>query len=109
MSIFYSPISDFYIVCELQVERGFFDVFWSRGWKCIKLAGTSRRSNVMRSQHRDFGSTNIEVNKRQHRDVSTSRRQRDLCLSIIKSKKGTRIGGIVERKNESTEIRTTAT
>ena len=28
---FYSPTSDFCIVCELQVERGFLEAFWSRG------------------------------------------------------------------------------
>ena len=28
---FYSPTSDFCIVCELQVERGFFEAFWSGG------------------------------------------------------------------------------
>ena len=37
----------------------------------MKLTGTSRRPNVMTSQRRDVGSTKIEVNKRQRRDVST--------------------------------------
>ena len=58
--------------------------------------------NVATSQRRDVESTYIEVNKRQHRDVSTSRRQRELFLSIIKSKMGTRIEGgseIEERTN----------
>ena len=73
--------------------------FWIRGWKCIKLAGTSRRPHVVTSQRRDVGSTNVEVNKQQHRDVATSRCQRDSCLSIIKSKKGTRIRGIEDRTN----------
>ena len=47
--------------------------FWIRGWKCIKLTGTSRHPHVMTSQHRDVGLTNVEVNKQQHRDVSMSR------------------------------------
>ena len=51
----------------------------------------------MTSQRRDVGSTYIEVNMRQRRDVSTSRRQREFCLSIVKSKKGTRIGEIGDR------------
>ena len=45
-------------------------------------AATSRRPNVATSQRRD---------------VATSRLQREFCLSIIKSKKGTRIGGIGDR------------
>ena len=28
---FYSPTSNFCIVCELQVERGFLEEFWSGG------------------------------------------------------------------------------
>ena len=52
--------------------------------------------NVATSQRRDVGSTYIEVNKRQRRDVSTSRRQHELCLSIIKSKKVTRIREEIE-------------
>ena len=58
---------------------------------------TSRRPHVVTSQRHDVGSTYIEVNKRQRHDVSTSRRQREFCLSIIKSKKGTRIRGIRDR------------
>ena len=55
------------------------------------------RPHVVTSQRRDVGSTYIEVNKQQRRDVSTSRRQREFCLSIIKSKKGTRIREIGDR------------
>ena len=36
------------------------------------MVGTSRRPNVATSQRRDVGSTYIEVNKRQRRDVSAS-------------------------------------
>ena len=50
---FYSPTSDFCIVCELQVEWGILDAFWSIGWKCIKLVVTSRRPNVVTSPRRD--------------------------------------------------------
>ena len=43
------------------------------------MAGTSRRPNVVTSPRRDVPTSrrwvnNIKVNKRQHRDVSTSRR-----------------------------------
>ena len=57
------------------------------------MAGTSRRPHVVTSQRCDVESTYIEVNSgnvamSQRRDVSMSRRQRDLFLSIIKSKRG---------------------
>ena len=116
LSIIYGPTSDFCSVCELQVERGFLDAFfWIRGWKCIKLAGTSRRPNVAMSPGRDVPTSRRWVNKcrsqraatsrylnvvtSQRHDVATSRSQRDSCLSIIKSKKGTRIRGIEDRTN----------
>ena len=54
----------------------------------------SRRPHVVTSQRLDVGSTYIEVNKRQRRDVAMSRRQREFFLSIIKRKKGTIIRGI---------------
>ena len=73
------------------------EAFWSRGWQCIKVAETSRRCNVATSPRRDVGSTYIEVNKRQRRDVSMSRRQRECCLSIIKSKKGDQNSRIEDR------------
>ena len=73
------------------------EAFWSRGWQCIKVVATSRRPHVVTSQRRDVGSTYIEVNKRQCRDVSASRRQCEFYLSIIKSKKGTRIQRIGDR------------
>ena len=40
--------------------------------------------NVATSQRRDVGSTNIKVNKRQRRDVSTSS-----VFSSLKAKRGT--------------------
>ena len=55
------------------------DVLTSRRWVNIyrsQQAATSRPLNVVTSQHRD---------------VATSLRQRELFLSIIKSKMGTRI------------------
>ena len=62
------------------------------------MAGTLRRPNVVTSQRRDVGSTiyrsqqaatsrRPNVVTSQCRDVATSRRQHELCLSIIKSKK----------------------
>ena len=65
---FYSPISDFCILCELQAERV---VFGSIMEQRIEVHKTGW--NVATSQHRDVGSTIIEVNKRQRRNVSTSR------------------------------------
>ena len=107
---FYSLISDLCSLCEYQVERAVIrSILGSREQKCKELAGTSRRPNVMTSQRRNVGSTKIEVNKRQRRDVETSRRQRDFCLSIIKRKKGPEFSGIKDRTNEGTKIRTAAT
>ena len=46
---------------------------------------TSRRPHVVTSQRDDVGSTNKEVNKQKHRDVSTSRRQREICPPSLKA------------------------
>ena len=79
------------MICAIRVNAGgtgsYWEHFGSRELKCKELEGTSRRSNVVTSQRRDVGSTKIEVNKRQRRDISTSRRQHKFYLSIIKSKK----------------------
>ena len=84
-------------------EKGqFLAAFWCRGRQCIKMTGTSRRPNVATPQLRDVESTYKEVNKRQCRDVPTSRRQRELFFSIIKSKRGPEFEGgseIKERTN----------
>ena len=77
---FYSLISDSCILCEQQVERGVFEIILEQ--KCIKLAATLRRPNVVTFQRRDVGSTKMEVNKRQ-----TSQRQRDFSITIIKRKR----------------------
>ena len=61
--------------------------------------------NVAMSQRCDVGSTYIEVNKRKRRDVSTSRRQRELCLSIIKSKRGLEFKGGSEIEDVRTRAR----
>ena len=47
---------------------------------------TSRRPHVVTSQRRDVGSTIVQVNKRQRRDVATSRRQCEFYFPNIKSK-----------------------
>ena len=76
------------------------------------MIGTSRRPNVVTSQRRDVESTYKEVNKRQRRDVATSRRQRELFLSIIKRQRGTKFEGgseIGNRTNQGAEIRATVT
>ena len=72
--------------------------FWSREQKCKKLAGTSRRPNVAMSGQREWKSTSGK-----RRDLSTSRHQCDLYLTIIKSKRGPKIKGIEERTNEGDE------
>ena len=58
---------------------------------------TSRRwVNIYRSQQAET-SQRLNVMTSQRRDVATSRRQREFYLSIIKSKKGTRIRGSGDR------------
>ena len=86
-------MSELVIGC-LQAEKGqFLAAFWCRRRQCIKMTGTSRRPNVVTSQRRDVESTYKEVNKRQRRDAPTSRRQRELFLSIIKRQMGTELEG----------------
>ena len=60
--------------------------------------------NVATSQRRDVGSTNIKVNKRQHREVSANS-----VFSSLKAKRGAELGvsGIVRtraRKSEQSDI-----
>ena len=62
------------------------------------LAGTSRRPNVATS-----GQLEEKVKK-----GSTSRRQRDFCLTIIKSKRDHKSRGIGKRTDEGTESRAAA-
>ena len=100
----YSPISDSCILCELQVERGVFESILEQRLEVHKAG-----RNVATSQRHDDESTRIKVNKRQRRDILTSLCQRDFCLSIIKSKMGTRNQGIEERTNEGTESRAATT
>ena len=98
----------------MQVKRVVFGNILKQRVQCIKMAGTSRRRNVATSPRRDVSTSRRWVNiyrsqqaatsrclnivKSQCRDVATSRRQRRICLSIIKSKKGTRIRGIGDRR-----------
>ena len=62
---FYSPIYDFCIVYELQVERAIFGSILEQRVEVHKAGW-----NVATSQRRDVGSTKIEVNKWQRRDIS---------------------------------------
>ena len=75
-----------YLICAIDVNAGekgnFWKQFWSRRTQCIKTAPTSRRPHVVLSQRREVGSTYIEVNKRQRRDVSTSRH-----LNVVTSRR----------------------
>ena len=86
-----------YLICAICVNAGgtgsYWEHFGSRELKCKELARMSRRW----------------VNKDRSQQAATSRRQRDFCLSIIKSKKGTKIRGIKDRTKEGTKIRTAAT
>ena len=66
---FYSPISDFCILCELQVEWAVFGGILEQRVEVHKAGW-----NVVTSQRRDVGSIRIEVNKRQYHHVSMSRR-----------------------------------
>ena len=63
-----------YLICAIGVNAGgkgsYGKHFGSNELKCKELAGNSRRPHFMTFQRRDVGSTNIEVNKRQCRDVS---------------------------------------
>ena len=73
------------------------------------MVGTSRRPHVVTPQRCDIGSTNLKVNKWQRRDASTSRRQREFYLLIIKSKRGAELeaSGIVRaraRKSKQSDI-----
>ena len=61
-------------MCELQVERGFLDAFWIRGWKCIKLTGTSRSSNIATSPCSDVLTSRRRVNKCRSQQAATPRR-----------------------------------
>ena len=54
------------------------------------MAGTSRRPHVVTSQRRDVGSTNIKVNKRQRRDISTSFASQSLKEKVGPEFKGDR-------------------
>ena len=110
---FCCSISELCNWCECRRKGQFLEAFWSRGWQCIKMDGTSRHCNVATSPRRDVPTSRRWVNiyrsqqaatsrrlnvvTSQRRDVATSRRQREFCLSIIKSKKGSRIRWIGDR------------
>ena len=66
---FYSPISDLCNLCECRWNGQLLEAFWEQRVE-VKRAGR----NVVTPQRRDVGSTKIEVNKQQRRDISTSRR-----------------------------------
>ena len=76
------------------------EAFWSRGRQCIKMAGTSRRPNVVTPQRRDIESTYIEVNKWQRRDVSTS-----YSSQSLKAKGGPEFRGDRRSRNVRTRAR----
>ena len=77
--------------------------FWSKEQKYRKLAGTSQRPNVATSGQREWKSTSGT-----RRDVETSRRQCDFCLTIIKRKRDQKSRGSKKRMDEGTESRATA-
>ena len=93
--------------------------FWKHFWKqwgekqesgCH--VATFQRHDVptsRRFQRRDVGSTNIEVNNLKCRDVSTSRRQLEICTSSFKVRMAQKSRGIGRRTNEGTEFQSRAT
>ena len=63
--------------------------FGANGNKAMKYLSRrdvpmSRRPHFATSPHHDVGSTIAKVNKPQHRDVSTSRRQLENCIPSFK-------------------------
>ena len=50
-------------------------------WRAMQESGC----HVSTSPRRDVGSTNIEVNNQKRHDVSTSRRQHEICTSSFKA------------------------
>ena len=64
------------------------------------MAGTSRRPHVVTSQRRDVGSTNIKVNKRQHRDISASS-----VFSSLKAKRGAEVEVSGDRRSRNVRTR----
>ena len=72
---------------------------WNVATSPRRDAPTSRRwVNYYKSQQAAT-SGRLNVTKLQRHDVATLQRQCEFCLSIIKSKKGTRIRGIGDRTN----------
>ena len=66
------------------------DAVHKDGWN-IRMAGTSRRPNIVTSQRRDVESTYKEVNKRQRRDAPTSRRSNVATLQRCNVATSTRV------------------
>ena len=64
------------------------------------MAGTSRRPHIVTSQRRNVGSTYIEVNKRQRRDVSAS-----YASQSLKAKRGPELKGGSEIEDVRTRAR----
>ena len=67
MRMFCSPISDLWDLCECRGKGQLLEAFLEQR-EAVHKDGW----NIATSQRRDVGSTYIEVNKRQRRDVSTS-------------------------------------
>ena len=69
---------------------------WNVATSSRRDVPTSQRPHIVTSQRRDVGSTYIEVNKRQRRDVNVS-----FASQSLKAKRGPEFGGseIEERTN----------
>ena len=70
----------------------------------MKRSGTSRRPHVVTSQCRDVGSTNVQVNKRQRRDVQRRDVSTSSASSALKANGGADLeasGGVRTRARNS--------
>ena len=86
----------FWTILELREEKH----------EAVRNVATSQRCDILtlrRPNVATSGQHEEEVNKRQRRNISTSRRQCDFSITIIKSKKGPEFEGIEDRTNEGTE------
>ena len=76
----------------MQVKRAVFGSILEQ-----RVAVHKDGCNVATPPRRDVPTSQRWVNIYRSQQAATSRRQREFCLSIIKSKKGTRIRGIGDR------------
>ena len=65
-----------FVVCvNCRWNGGFLDAFWIRGWKCIKLVGTSRRPHVATLRHRDVSAISASPSLKEKRNQNSRYRR----------------------------------